>query len=90
MTKQKGWKREAWSQETEQRAGWLANHVNYDNAHKVRCHKNYNGSGPTVFGGAKSWPVLTVEVSFEVGQEALRDQMAERMKALIDEILPDV
>lgn len=29
----------------------------------LRIHKNYNGSGPSAFGGAKEWPHITLTVA---------------------------
>jgi hypothetical protein len=43
----------------------------------IQLHKNYNGSGPTAFGGRKEWPVLTLEVAFDVGEESRRQELAD-------------
>ena len=47
-------------------------------AASVNIHKNYNGSGPSAFGGAKEWPHITVRVAFP------SDTQAEHVAAVAD------
>ena len=51
----------------------------------IERHFNYNGSGPTAFGGAKEWPVLTICIAFEENAFKERDRIAELMKKFINE-----
>lgn len=42
-----------------------------------------------IIGGSVQWPTVRCRVSFAVGHEKEAEQFAERLRALIDEQLPD-
>jgi len=56
-----------------------------NNAIKLKCNYHYNGSGTQAFGGAKQWPVITLEWAFQEGEETLRDVVARRLKEFVEE-----
>ena len=43
-----------------------------------------NGSGSKAFGGAKQWPNLTLEIGFQVGEEAYRDALAAELRKITE------
>lgn len=49
---------------------------------------HYNGSFGSAFGGAKKWPVLTLNIDFETGKERERDELVEKLKKFLDEVKP--
>jgi len=57
-------------------SGVLANNHRSGNAAQMRLGMSVNGSGKKAFGGAKQWPNLTLEIGFQVGEEAYRDALA--------------
>jgi hypothetical protein len=61
----------------------IANNWFSDNGVKIELSESINGSSDQAFGGAKSWPHLTVDVGFQVGQY----DVATRIAILIEEIL---
>jgi hypothetical protein len=71
------------------RPGLLGNNTDSSNAHTVKLHRNYNGSGQSAFGGADEWPVLTAHFSFPVGSENKRNELATQIMALADKLLSE-
>jgi len=71
-------------------SGLIANNCEYDNVAVIELHTNVNGSGDKAFGGAKSWPVLTLKVGFQAGEEELRNQLAEKLEKVTQEFLEEV
>lgn len=63
--------------------GKIGNNCETSNAHTVEIHKNYNGSGDDAFGGAREWPVVTVKVGFQVGEERRAIDFAKKVTAII-------
>lgn len=57
------------------------------NAIEIELAKHWNGSGPSAFGGARSWPHLKLSVSFPVGGDAKRSEFVRKLKHFIDENL---
>lgn len=51
---------------------------------EIYAKSHFNGGGPTAFGGSREWPHLQVDVSFEEGQEAKRDELAKVLQLAID------
>jgi len=54
---------------------------------RIEVCKNYNGSGEKAFGGAKDWPVLDVHIPFQVGEEAKRLEVLQKLQKFIEENL---
>lgn len=50
----------------------------------IDAHHNFNGSGPTAFGGAKQWPHVTMHMSFVEGDEPRRDEFVRALQGFID------
>lgn len=61
-------------------AGKVGNDYNTDNAATIDKFNSINGSGSTAFGGAKSWPSLTLRVSFQAGEEKHRNELAKMLE----------
>jgi len=61
----------------------IANDWFSDNGVKIELNESINGSSAEAFGGAKSWPHLTVDIGFQVGQH----DVAARIAVLIEEML---
>ena len=70
--------------------GLIGNGCQMDNAHNLIMGEKRNGSGPKAFGGAKTWPFLSLEVSFQVGEEGYREDLAEVLKRTVDEYFSDI
>lgn len=51
---------------------------------EIKAHFHYNGSGPSAFGGAECWPVVTLEVPFPAGEIKQRDQFVDALQAFLD------
>lgn len=67
-----------------QRRAVIANNYSSPNAITIECHKNFNGSGPDHFGGAKEWPHLTIRIGFPVDSEDQRDKLAVKLAKFLD------
>ena len=50
-----------------------------DNAITFRYGQSHKGSGPEAFNGSASWPRLSIEISFEEGQEEVVGRMIENL-----------
>jgi hypothetical protein len=57
-----------------------------DNAIQIRAHFNYNGSGPSFFGGAKKWPVITVHFPLPEDWIEIRDHLVTRFADFCEEL----
>lgn len=73
-------RREEW-----QAPGVIARGYKCSNAHQVEVRAGYNGSGDGAFGGAKQWPVVDSEVSFQEGEWDKAVAFAKAQRKLIDE-----
>jgi hypothetical protein len=66
------------------RKGKLGRNCPIENAHKIELGYSYNGGGEDAFGGARKWPTLRIEISFEEGHELSRNALAAALIAEID------
>ena len=68
-----------------QRKGtFAANQVHYESVHNIELRSHYNGSGPSAFGGAKQWPVVTSKVAFNEGEYQLAAEFAADLGKFVD------
>lgn len=65
-------------------AGKIGNDCETSNAHVVEVRKSYNGSGDDAFGGAREWPTVWAEVSFQTGEDRRALDFAKKLSALIN------
>lgn len=72
---------------TETLAGKVGNEKQIDNAATIEILQAINGSGAKSFGGAKQWPKLRLEVSFQQGEEDKRDQLIKELKQVVADFL---
>lgn len=66
-------------------AGKCANECTFDNALEIIASSKGNGSGPGSFNGAKTWPYAWLEVSFQTGEEAKRDEFVKALQVFTKE-----
>lgn len=64
--------------------GKIGRGANYSNAHAIELSYQYNGSGPSAFGGAEKWPVVKLEISFQEGEEAKRAAFVRRLVGFLE------
>jgi hypothetical protein len=67
----------------------MAKDFSSSNATEISVRSNYNGSGPTAFGGADSWPAVTVRVSLPVGEEEAAEELAQKLALVIEEFVTE-
>lgn len=80
----------------ENRKGKIGQNAKSDNAYTIKRHYQYSGcsddftfsDGTKPFGGSKQWPVITLRLSFQEGEETQRDKIAEKLKQFIDKVIP--
>lgn len=65
------------------RSGMMGNEK-CDGAIEVECHKQYNGSGRSAFGGLSSWPCISITIPFGGDREEERDRIANLLRRFID------
>lgn len=66
-------------------AGKQANDCTFDNVMTIEASHHLNGSGPESFGGARTWPHARLDVSFQTGEEAKRDEFVTALKKFTKE-----
>jgi len=54
------------------------------NAGSLIHTQSINGSGSKAFGGASEWPTLKFGMSFQVGEEAMRDKLSEEIQRTVE------
>ena len=64
-------------------AGFIANGFEIDDAKQIRACYHINGSGGSSFGGAKYWPHVSLNVSFQTGEETKRDDFTKALQAFV-------
>jgi hypothetical protein len=70
-------------------AGYEGRGILFENAHKIEVGHHYNGSGDDVFGGAEKWPVISLELSFQEGEEKKAVEFAKKLMLFLEkETLP--
>jgi hypothetical protein len=63
----------------------MANNFISSNVVNIRLCRHVNGSGEGAFGGAADWPHLTVNISFQVGEERKRREFVILHQKLIEQ-----
>lgn len=61
----------------------------FESAHEVELRSHYNGSGPTAFGGAKQWPVVTASTAFNENEYELATEYARALAEFTDKWLKE-
>ncbi len=64
--------------------GMLGRGCSYANAHTVKTAYHFNGSSNDAFGGAEQWPVVSMEITFEEGEEEKALKFAKKLMAFIE------
>jgi hypothetical protein len=70
--------------------GVCAYDIFFKECHKVRRFYLKSGSGPKAFGGACLWPGVDARVEFEVGEEELARDFAQRLCDFIEKFFEEV
>jgi len=76
----------------DQSHAFLARYAGYGDpqwAGSVERRRNYNGSGPTAFGGVGEWPAVYLRFALPSGREDLQAALAERLDSLVEEFIRD-
>ena len=54
---------------------------------EVQRRTHHNGSGPSAFGGASSWPAVKLVASLPTGREDLADELVRELAATVEGFL---
>ncbi len=65
------------------------NCVDYESCHEIEMRSNYNGGGPTAFGGANQWPAVTGKFTFNEGEYELAAKFAFDLAYFVDTWMRD-
>ena len=55
------------------------NQTEFESVHDIELRSHYNGGGPSAFGGAKQWPVVTSKIAFNENEYALAVEFSQAL-----------
>jgi len=70
-----------------QMLGKIGNDFESSNAVTMELQDHYNGSGEQAFGGAHSWPAITLKVGLQTGEEKIRDDLAKLLRDTVEQFM---